>query len=137
MYCFCIFFFKQKTAYEMRISDWSSDVCSSDLISTASASPAWIASAASLTKACGWSPPTTEYMQRAAPMSSSAASVRGGFSQRPKGWRVPGIESRFERPTTTRSTSAAGRTEEHTSELQALMPTSYAAFSTTQHSHQH
>src|SRR3546814_8185661 len=33
-YCFCVccfFFFKQKTAYEMRISDWSSDVCSSDL----------------------------------------------------------------------------------------------------------
>src|SRR3546814_5276891 len=38
MYCiilliclFLFFFFKQKTAYEMRISDWSSDVCSSDL----------------------------------------------------------------------------------------------------------
>src|SRR3546814_9158766 len=30
MVCFCCFF-KQKTAYEMRISDWSSDVCSSDL----------------------------------------------------------------------------------------------------------
>src|SRR3546814_10269591 len=29
---FCFFFFKQKTAYEMRISDWSSDVCSSDLL---------------------------------------------------------------------------------------------------------
>src|SRR3546814_8440504 len=29
----CFFFFKQKTAYEMRISDWSSDVCSSDLLS--------------------------------------------------------------------------------------------------------
>src|SRR3546814_15291153 len=28
----CIFFFKQKTAYDMRISDWSSDVCSSDLL---------------------------------------------------------------------------------------------------------
>src|SRR3546814_4960509 len=28
----CFFFFKQKTAYEMRISDWSSDVCSSDLV---------------------------------------------------------------------------------------------------------
>src|SRR3546814_2138945 len=27
----CFFFLKQKTAYEMRISDWSSDVCSSDL----------------------------------------------------------------------------------------------------------
>src|SRR3546814_528495 len=37
MHIFCsfsilFFFFKQKTAYEMRISDWSSDVCSSDLI---------------------------------------------------------------------------------------------------------
>src|SRR3546814_4608025 len=30
----CFFFFKQKTAYEMRISDWSSDVCSSDLMAT-------------------------------------------------------------------------------------------------------
>src|SRR3546814_11964473 len=30
LFC-CFFFFKQKTAYEMRISDWSSDVCSSDL----------------------------------------------------------------------------------------------------------
>src|SRR3546814_1087757 len=29
------FFFKQKTAYEMRISDWSSDVCSSDLLANA------------------------------------------------------------------------------------------------------
>src|SRR3546814_6475001 len=29
---FFVFFFKQKTAYEMRISDWSSDVCSSDLL---------------------------------------------------------------------------------------------------------
>src|SRR3546814_6247182 len=31
---FCFFFFKQKTAYEMRISDWSSDVCSSDLFTS-------------------------------------------------------------------------------------------------------
>src|SRR3546814_9276446 len=31
MCIFYVFFFKQKTAYEMRISDWSSDVCSSDL----------------------------------------------------------------------------------------------------------
>src|SRR3546814_10466326 len=38
MFCFVnflFFFFKQKTAYEMRISDWSSDVCSSDLIGDA------------------------------------------------------------------------------------------------------
>src|SRR3546814_3219353 len=32
IWCLYFFFFKQKTAYEMRISDWSSDVCSSDLI---------------------------------------------------------------------------------------------------------
>src|SRR3546814_6794588 len=32
LYCSLFFFFKQKTAYEMRISDWSSDVCSSDLL---------------------------------------------------------------------------------------------------------
>src|SRR3546814_6513817 len=31
-FVFFVFFFKQKTAYEMRISDWSSDVCSSDLV---------------------------------------------------------------------------------------------------------
>src|SRR3546814_1772079 len=31
---YVFFFFKQKTAYEMRISDWSSDVCSSDLAKT-------------------------------------------------------------------------------------------------------
>src|SRR3546814_8528894 len=38
MDCCCVvvfFLFKQKTAYEMRISDWSSDVCSSDLLDTA------------------------------------------------------------------------------------------------------
>src|SRR3546814_15602911 len=39
LFCLCVsdisfFFFKQKTAYEMRISDWSSDVCSSDLPSS-------------------------------------------------------------------------------------------------------
>src|SRR3546814_13229224 len=36
-----IFFFKQKTAYEMRISDWSSDVCSSDLYEVRSAKDAF------------------------------------------------------------------------------------------------
>src|SRR3546814_2161721 len=37
VFCVIFFFFKQKTAYEMRISDWSSDVCSSDLIAAAEA----------------------------------------------------------------------------------------------------
>src|SRR3546814_6087173 len=40
----CFFFFKQKTAYELRISDWSSDVCSSDLLrSCAVGSSQWMA----------------------------------------------------------------------------------------------
>src|SRR3546814_18806593 len=35
LYLLCVFFFKHKTAYEVRISDWSSDVCSSDLLCAA------------------------------------------------------------------------------------------------------
>src|SRR3546814_5870167 len=51
-----VFFFKQKTSYEMRISDWSSDVCSSDLLfSLLGAAAAVIAIGAtfSLTRAGG------------------------------------------------------------------------------------
>src|SRR3546814_12139727 len=40
LYVALFFFFKQKTAYEMRISDWSSDVCSSDLLHVAGRSGA-------------------------------------------------------------------------------------------------
>src|SRR3546814_3419685 len=36
---YIVFFFKQKTAYDVRISDWSSDVCSSDLVVPAAAHP--------------------------------------------------------------------------------------------------
>src|SRR3546814_5754686 len=52
MWCLCFFFFKQKTAYEMRISDWSSDVCSSDLglfLVTSAVGRAW----------CGYACPQT------------------------------------------------------------------------------
>src|SRR3546814_2908336 len=38
---FLFFFFKKKPAYEMRISDWSSDVCSSDLYAISGDRPAW------------------------------------------------------------------------------------------------
>src|SRR3546814_10306303 len=58
--CFVFFFFKQKTAYDMRISDWSSDVCSSDLA----------CSGASQTSAQGSSPSggeTSEPLRRAEP----------------------------------------------------------------------
>src|SRR3546814_9320517 len=39
--CIVFFFCKQKTAYEMRISDWSSDVCSSDLLAASRALAAY------------------------------------------------------------------------------------------------
>src|SRR3546814_2694403 len=41
-FIFCVVFFKQKTAYEMRISDWSSDVCSSDLATQSDATASTI-----------------------------------------------------------------------------------------------
>src|SRR3546814_8787157 len=59
MLCFLVmslydfFFFKQKTAYEMRISDWSSDVCSSDLYSRASHQTG-SGSSVVIASACGW-----------------------------------------------------------------------------------
>src|SRR3546814_1892493 len=64
---FVVFFFKQKTAYEMRISDWSSDVCSSDLISSVSATfwsirrretPSWASWRSSATPGAGGMPVT-------------------------------------------------------------------------------
>src|SRR3546814_3468613 len=55
-----VFFFKQKTAYEMRISDWSSDVCSSDLI------------------AISFPPGTTEAQTASRVEAFNAATRRGG-----------------------------------------------------------
>src|SRR3546814_3122890 len=48
MVCLVFCFFKQKTAYDMRISDWSSDVCSSDLPWTGRTKPELIAAHADL-----------------------------------------------------------------------------------------
>src|SRR3546814_13113073 len=70
MYC-CLFdfffFFKQKTAYEMRISDWSSDVCSSDLGRTTCRS-SWL-------EACGF------WCNRPLQLEADAAAVRVGLHQ--------------------------------------------------------
>src|SRR3546814_5071822 len=53
MFALCIFFFKKKTAYEMLISDWSSDVCSSDLSWNRSrAAPPSVASIPRRTRRC-------------------------------------------------------------------------------------
>src|SRR3546814_1971693 len=58
---FVVFFFKQKTAYELRISDWSSDVCSSDLSSTAHC---WAPSPRSSTDTTGPQPVCTAVVTR-------------------------------------------------------------------------
>src|SRR3546814_11695106 len=72
MYCFWFFFFKQKTAYEMRISDWSSDVCSSDL------SESFSGAARSRVAACGlkaYFAPMKIDLQLEKPLSSARVVV--------------------------------------------------------------
>src|SRR3546814_9939721 len=99
VWCFVVFFFKQKTAYEMRISDWSSDVCSSDLTSTP---PRAVPSSLVITS------PVTPAVSRNASIWLNAF------------W--PTVAS------STSTTSCGARSEEHTSELQSLMRISYAVF---------
>src|SRR3546814_1388599 len=88
MLCFFLFFVKQKTAYEMRISDWSSDVCSSDLRSRPRSfhqgnsrrapafrpvQQAWGASDAR----CGPLIPVLDRPERATPNRQEKHSIRG------------------------------------------------------------
>src|SRR3546814_4105421 len=111
----CFFFFKQKTAYEMRISDWSSDVCSSDLVSQALFSqrpgryridPAKVG-------------PDPRLRGGA---SGSLSMARGASRRLIRGrlTRIFGFQTHFGRK--------KARSEEHTSELQSLLRTSYAVF---------
>src|SRR3546814_2132441 len=103
-------FFKQKTAYDMRISDWSSDVCSSDLIT----SPWKWRHLKSVIVPSVQSPPSMlklhDFCNRAfVPMAFFPGSTGGIYRQ----FSVTLIVS-------------IGRSEEHTSELQPLMRSSYA-----------
>src|SRR3546814_7963737 len=100
-----VFFFKQKTAYEMRISDWSSDVCSSDLI-------VWLD---------GLRPEIMDHRfhQRQSRLIGQKARIDGGRigdHPEPETRRPPAIGH------------GLPRSEEHTSELQSLMRISYAVF---------
>src|SRR3546814_4952260 len=61
--CVYFFFFKQKTAYEMRISDWSSDVCSSDL---------W----RSARRGCRWARPSSAVRKAARPRRTRRSEER-------------------------------------------------------------
>src|SRR3546814_19247234 len=61
---FFFFFFKQKTAYEMRISDWSSDVCSSDLRKSVSTPTVITAPRAGITNVRRHPPPARDPAQK-------------------------------------------------------------------------
>src|SRR3546814_10180851 len=105
-----IFFFKQKTAYEMRISDWSSDVCSSDLRRAGDSSGGVM-----LTIPSG------------STFSFRSQAIRGQMI--PAHCSTPtSVPTNSAKQNPIRKRSPAFRSEEHTSELQSLMRISYAVF---------
>src|SRR3546814_7535886 len=122
-----IFYFKQKTAYEMRISDWSSDVCSSDLLAQ------YVERAIGAAAAIGADPlahvvagdldhSALDIAQRC----NAGRRYRFSFAETaPKG--NPHEGNHPERRQRL-AAAAADRSEEHTSELQSLMRNSYAVF---------
>src|SRR3546814_1769604 len=148
---FCLFFFfKQKTAYEMRISDWSSDVCSSDLTQGPRATmSAWRAHRAFPGSRRLEAAATTIIWARS-PAHCLGASFNRRKRRQPSGFRQPSpfIKGACPRPKCgalpplkARRSSRPYRSEEHTSELQSLMRISYAVFclktkkNTTKHNH--
>src|SRR3546814_2632327 len=118
------FFFKQKTAYEMRISDWSSDVCSSDLIVHAPRHPSYCTKTGS--GACTMSPVSAGGIAICPATTSSTrprATACTGTGTAPSPSTLPRT-----RRTPWHAPSSSKRSEEHTSELQSLMRISYAVF---------
>src|SRR3546814_7707636 len=112
-----IFFFKQKTAYEMRISDWSSDVCSSDLQICMAIKRLYVHADIH-----------DEVVRRFARL---ADEIRLGDGMLPDSEMGP-VQNRaqYEKLLDLLADTRAipGRSEEHTSELQSLMRISYAVF---------
>src|SRR3546814_10095571 len=124
------FFFKQKTAYEMRISDWSSDVCSSDL--HVSSDPdtlvlitgvviEFIAAAFLWVYRFSIQQQTYYYRRQIRLHNALLAHRLTGDMTQAKDESVKMIVERL-------LEDMEGRSEEHTSELQSLMRISYAVF---------
>src|SRR3546814_3510143 len=135
----CIFFFKQKTAYEMRISDWSSDVCSSDLNLFAAIEAKRSPDAARLLFGLG-------IRHVGAVTARDLLKGLGAIDRLPGkaaelyAWLVdnPQVEGESDGKFAARKLDAikAIRSEEHTSELQPLMRTSYAVFCLNKQRHE-
>src|SRR3546814_3758739 len=124
----CFFFFsKQKTAYEMRISDWSSDVCSSDLLERAADIKRESVQVvdAIVAQDIGKLPdPTTAAALQRVPgvqVSTNRNNELGDV-------RVRGLPDVLTTVNGREVFTTTGRSEEHTSELQSLMRISYAVF---------
>src|SRR3546814_5080723 len=117
------FFFKQKAAYEMRISDWSSDVCSSDLHQRDGRQPRGRAGLRppGLPPA-GPRPGEGDRLSIAGVRLASPAARRAGQGA------VNCMPHACILIYNTSSLPVSMRSEEHTSELQSLMRISYAVF---------
>src|SRR3546814_6797187 len=119
-------FFKQKTAYEMRISDWSSDVCSSDLMAAHAAS-AYAepvkGDVAAGTVSQGTAPPGvfSRLSDSPDPITSSGETDEFVVTAERYGEAKVAAESEFDE-------AEIARSEEHTSALQSLMRISHAVF---------
>src|SRR3546814_6471123 len=109
-----MFFFKQKTAYEMRISDWSSDVCSSDLVVIQDLVVALSLAAVPVHRVIETRGRSVLEMHR---LAGKRAETRG--DEQEPGEQFRPVFRRAQKPS---------RSEEHTSELQSLMRISYAVF---------
>src|SRR3546814_942286 len=126
MWLVVFFFFKQKTAYELRISDWSSDVCSFDLATRASRRTArarGLRQARRGTGLCSCHQPPAFGVARDAAAIFKIDQMRKHRS--PGGAGQPRVEPLIHM---LHHVGDHARSEEHTSELQSLMRISYAVF---------
>src|SRR3546814_5169437 len=111
-----LFFFKHKTAYEVRISDWSSDVCASDLDLPVMRGMGDDADHFAAGRQRGFG--DHAHQADAAAAIDQPDAVLGQHA--PEDLRLGGIDLAL--------AEAGARSEEHTSELQSLMRISYAVF---------
>src|SRR3546814_2062700 len=119
-------FFKQKTADERRISDWSSDVCTSDLVTNPAGRVRLRAGACRRSQTRGQAGAEAEASHAIACEAGRARRAVSGAGESARG--RAGANAGGRRLRTDPRGRHAVRSEEHTSELQSLMRISYAVF---------